>query len=56
MISAGSEAEVEQYWNEFQQYAKDAGIEAIEKKMTERYVQNLKIYQDNGYFTDIVVE
>jgi len=56
MISAGSEAEVEQYWNEFQQYAKDAGIEAIEKKMTERYVQNLRIYQDAGYFTDIVVD
>ena len=24
--------------------------------MTERYLAGLKVYQDNGYFTDIVVE
>ena len=56
MVTAESEAAVEQIWNEFQEYAKANGIEAVEAKMTERYVENLKRYQDAGYFTDIVTE
>ena len=32
------------------------GLEAVEAKMTSRYVENLKRYQDAGYFTDIVTE
>ena len=32
------------------------GMEAVEAKMTSRYVENLKRYQDAGYFTDIVTE
>ena len=56
MITASSEAEVEQYWNEFQTYAADAGLAAVEAKMTERYLENLAVYQANGYFTDIVME
>ena len=32
------------------------GIEAVEAKMTSRYVENLKRYQEAGYFTDIVVD
>ncbi len=56
MITAESEAAVEQQWNDFQAYAKANGLEAVEAKMTERYVENLKRYQDAGYFTDIVTE
>ncbi len=56
MVTAESEAAVEQIWNEFQAYAKANGIEAVEAKMTERYVENLKRYQEAGYFTDIVTE
>ena len=56
MITADSEAACEQAWNEFQTYAMNEGMEAVEAKMTERYVENLKRYQDAGYFTDIVTE
>ena len=56
MITADSEAAVEQIWNETQDYMKANGLEAIEKAMTDNYISNLKRYQDAGYFTDIVVE
>ena len=56
MVTAESEAAVEQIWNDFQAYAKANGIEAVEAKMTSRYVENLKRYQEAGYFTDIVTE
>ncbi len=56
MITADSEAACEQAWNEFQTYAMNEGMEAVEAKMTARYVENLKRYQDAGYFTDIVTE
>jgi putative aldouronate transport system substrate-binding protein len=56
MITAESEAAVEQYYNEFVTYATDAGIAAVEARMTARYLEYLKIYQDNGYFTDIKVD
>ena len=56
MIMADSEAAVEAAWNEFQTYAMNEGMEAVEAKMTERYVENLKRYQAAGYFTDIVTE
>ncbi len=56
MITAESEAACEQRWNEFQDYMMNNGLEAVEAKMTERYVQNLKRYQEAGYFTDIVVD
>ena len=56
MVTAESEAAVEQQWNDFQAYAKANGLEAVEAKMTERYVENLKRYQEAGFFTDIVVE
>ncbi len=49
MITAESEAAVEQQWNDFQAYAKANGLEAVEAKMTERYVENLKRYQEAGY-------
>ena len=56
MITADSEAAFEQAWNDFQTYAQNNGLEAIEAKMTERYVENLKRYQAEGYFTDIVTD
>ena len=56
MVTADSEAAVEQVWNDFQEYAKANGLEAVEAKMTSRYVENLKRYQEAGYFTDIVTE
>ena len=56
MITAESEAAVEQVWKETQDYMKANGLEAIEKAMTDNYVSNLKRYQDAGYFTDIVTE
>ena len=56
MITADSEAACEQAWNEFQTYAMNEGMEAVEAKMTSRYVENLKRYQAAGYFTDIVTE
>ncbi len=56
MITADSEAGVEQIWNDFQAYAIDNGLEAVEARMTARYVENLKRYQEAGFFTDIVVE
>ena len=56
MITADSEAACEQAWNEFQTYMENEGAAAVEAKMTERYVENLKRYQEAGYFTDIVVE
>ena len=56
MITAESEAQVEQYWTEIQNYITEAGLDAVEAKMTERYLKNLKVYQDAGFFTDIVVE
>ena len=56
MITADSEAACEQQWNDFQAYAKANGLEAVEAKMTQRYVENLKRYQAAGFFTDIVVE
>ena len=56
MITADSEAGVEQIWNDFQAYAMDNGLEAVEARMTARYVENLKRYQEAGFFTDIVVE
>ncbi len=56
MVSAESEAAVEQIWNDFQAYAMDNGLEAVEARMTARYVENLKRYQEAGFFTDIVVE
>ena len=37
-------------------YMENEGAAAVEAKMTERYVENLKRYQEAGYFTDIVVE
>ena len=56
MVTAESEAACEQAWNDFQAYMTANGLEAVEAKMTERYVENLKRYQDAGYFTDIVTE
>lgn len=56
MITADSEAAVEQVWNETQDYMKANGLDAIEKTMTDNYISNLKRYQDAGYFTDIVVD
>ena len=56
MVTAESEAAVEQVWNDFQAYMTANGLEAVEAKMTSRYVENLKRYQDAGYFTDIVTE
>ncbi len=56
MITAESEAAVEQAWNDFQAYAQANGLEAVEAKMTERYVENLKRYQDAGFYTDIVTD
>ncbi len=56
MVTAESEAACEQAWNDFQAYMVSNGLEAVEAKMTERYVENLKRYQDAGYFTDIVTE
>ena len=56
MITAESEAAVDQIWTETQDYMKTHGLEAIEKAMTDNYISNLKRYQDAGYFTDIVVE
>jgi len=56
MITATSEAEVDQIWAELQQYLTDVGLDAVEAKMTERYIAGLEVYQKNGYFTDIVVE
>ena len=56
MVSAESEAAVEQIWNDFQAYAMDNGLEAVEARMTARYVENLKRYQEAGFFTDIIVE
>ena len=56
MITAESEAAVEQIWNDFQAYAKANGLDAVEAKMTQRYVENLKRYQDAGFFTDVVTE
>lgn len=32
------------------------GLEAVEANMTQRYVENLKRYQEAGFFTDIAVE
>ena len=56
MITADSEAACEQAWNDFRDYAKANGLEAVEAKMTQRYVENLKRYQEAGFFTDIAVE
>ena len=56
MVTAESEAAVEQQWNDFQAYAQANGLEAVEAKMTSRYIENLKRYQEAGFFTDIVVE
>ena len=56
MVTAESEAACEQAWNDFQAYMVSNGLEAVEAKMTDRYVENLKRYQDAGYFTDIVTE
>ena len=56
MITADSEAAVEAAWNEFQTYMENEGGAAVEAKMTSRYVENLKRYQAEGYFTDIVVD
>lgn len=56
MVSADSEVSVEQVWNEFQTYMETNGAAAVEAKMTERYVSNLKRYQAAGYFTDIITE
>ncbi len=56
MVTAESEAACEQAWNDFQAYMTANGLEAVEAKMTERYVENLKRYQAEGYFTDIVTE
>ncbi len=56
MVTAESEAACEQAYADFQQYAKDNGYDAIMAKMTERYIENLKRYQAEGYFTDVVVE
>ena len=56
MVTAESEAAVEQIWNDLQAYIKDNGLPAIEAKMTERYVTNLKRYQEAGFFTDVVVD
>ena len=56
MVTAESEAACEQAYADFQQYAKDNGYDAIMAKMTERYIENLKRYQEAGYFTDVVVE
>ena len=40
----------------FQAYAQANGLEAVEAKITERYVENLKRYQDAGFYTDIVTD
>lgn len=56
MIAAGSEAEVEQLWNEMQDYMKANGIEKVEAMMTANYKEALARYQAAGYFTDIVIE
>ena len=56
MIAAGSEAEVEQLWNEMQDYMKANGIEQVEAMMTANYKEALARYQAAGYFTDIVIE
>lgn len=56
MVTADSEAACEQAWNEFQTYMENEGAAAVEAKMTSRYVENLKRYQEAGYFTDIVTE
>ncbi len=56
MVTAESEAAVEQAWNDFQAYATANGLDAVQAKMTERYVENLKRYQDAGFFTDIVTD
>lgn len=44
MVSADSEVSVEQVWNEFQTSMETNGAAAVEAKMTERYVSNLKRY------------
>ncbi len=56
MITAESEAACEQAYTDFQNYAKSNGYDAIMAKMTERYVTNLKRYQEAGFFTDVVVD
>ena len=56
MITAESEAAVEQLYAEYKQYCKDAGVDAVQAKMTERYLEYLPVYQEAGYFTDIKVD
>ena len=56
MITAESEAAVEQIYAEYQQYCQDAGVDAVQAKMTSRYLEYLPLYQDAGYFTDIKVD
>jgi hypothetical protein len=56
MVTAESEAAVEQVWTALQTYMKDNGLAQLEAKMTENYAKNLVRYQEAGYFTDIVTK
>ena len=53
LIAAEPKTQVEQLWTDFQKELEMLGIEAIEKRMTERYLENLKRYQDAGYYTNM---
>ena len=55
LICANSEAEVELIWNEFQKFLAFNGIDAIEKRMTQRFGDHLKRYQQAGYYNDIII-
>jgi len=55
MLHANSEAVVEQIWAEFQTFLTQNAIDSIEKRLTERFTENLARYQAEGYYTDIIL-
>lgn len=56
MIMAASDEEVETLFNNFQQFAKDNGIDDLMDVRTEQYKQGIGVYQQYGFYTDVVVD